>query len=283
MTQNLILTLSCPDTIGIVAAVTQFIAQHQGMIVCSNQHGEQSNQSFFMRVEIDPNSINVSLDAFRQRFAQIAEHYAMTWRLEDGRQKKRMLILTSKQSHCLTDLLHRYQSGDLHCDIVGVISNHPDTQDYVAWHQIPYHHIDMAGDQKSLGFQKITALIQALKPDVIVLARFMQIIPPELCQQYAGSMINIHHSFLPAFVGANPYAKAFSKGVKLVGATCHYVTEELDEGPIIEQDVVRIHHGHSEEDIKRLGKDVEKSVLARGVSLHLQDRIIIHGNKTVVF
>jgi len=283
MKAHYILTLSCPDQIGIVAAVTQFIASHQGMILNSKQHGEASNNTFFMRVVIDPDTMVINLEEFRKQFAPIAEKFNMDWTLRDGCIKKRMIIFASKQAHCISDLLYRWRSGDMHCDIPCVISNHPDLQDYVAWHDIPYHHIDMSGENKAAGFAQIETLIKKHQADVIVLARFMQILPPELCQQYFGKIINIHHSFLPAFVGANPYAKAFSKGVKLVGATCHYVTEDLDKGPIIEQDVVRIHHGHSPDDIKRLGKDVEKNVLARGVDLHLQDRIIIHGNKTVVF
>lgn len=283
MSNSIILTLSCPDQVGIVAAVTQCIAQHQGMIASSSQHGEASNKTFFMRVEIEAHSLNVDLETFKTAFASIASRFQMQWQLRDSRQKKRMVVLASKQAHCVADLLYRWRSGDLACEIPCVISNHPDLEKYVAWHDIPYHHIDMVGEKRAAGFARINALIEEYRADVIVLARFMQILPADLCEQHFGRIINIHHSFLPAFIGANPYDKAFAKGVKLVGATCHYVTQALDEGPIIEQDVVRIHHGHAAEDIKRLGKDVEKNVLARGVDLHLNDRVIIHGNKTVVF
>lgn len=283
MDKNFILNLSCPDQIGIVAAVTSCIAAHNTNIITSSQHGEKSNNSFFMRVELDRSSFEHQQGAFVAEFTNIAEHFQMNWHLRDHAQKRRVIILASKQAHCVADLLYRWRSAELPCEIPAVISNHSDLESYVKWHDIPYHHIDLNGEQKAAGFGEIDQLIEHYRADVIVLARFMQILPPELCKKYAGKIINIHHSFLPAFIGANPYVKAYEKGVKLVGATSHYVTEVLDEGPIIEQSVVRINHGHSPDDIKRLGKDVEKNVLARGVYLHLQDRVLIHGNKTVVF
>lgn len=283
MNGNYVLTLSCPDKPGIVAAVSTFIAKNNGNITCSSQHGEPSNNTFFMRVEINNNSLSCDIDAFKKEFENIAESFSMTWKFCDASIKKRMIILASKQSHCISDLLYRWRSGDLVCDIPCVISNHEDMKDYVEWHGIPYFHIPVDADNKTDAFSEINEIIQKYTPDAIVLARFMQVIPPAMCEQYFGKMINIHHSFLPAFMGANPYKKAFEKGVKLVGATCHYVTDKLDEGPIIEQDVIRIDHSHSEQDIKRLGKDVEKTVLARGVRYHLNDQVIIHGNKTVVF
>lgn len=283
MSNNYILTLSCPDVTGIVAAVTQFIAKHNGMIICSSQHGEKISNTFYMRVEIQKNSVDMSLENFSEQFSEITAKFSMAWNIHDSEIKKRMVILASKQTHCLSDLLYRWRSKDMYCDIPCVISNHTDMKDYVEWHNIPYHHVAMDKDNKSSAFQSIEKHIDDCDADVIVLARFMQILPPEFCKKYTGKIINIHHSFLPAFIGADPYAKAFDKGVKLVGATCHYVTEELDEGPIIEQDVLRVDHSHTPADMRRLGKDVEKNVLARGVQLHLQDRIIRHGNKTIVF
>lgn len=282
MSENYILTISCPDKIGIVSAVTTSIAEHKGNIMESSQHSEESTNTFFMRVKIDKNTLIKHIDPFQKEFSAIADKFTMQWELKDASKKKRMIVMASKQSHCISDLLYRWRSGDLFCDIPCVISNHNDMRDYVEWHDIPYFHVPMSHDNKSDAFKKIEKIIEAHDMDLVALARFMQIVPTELCEKYFGQIINIHHSFLPAFVGANPYKKAFEKGVKLVGATCHYVTDKLDEGPIIEQDVIRIHHGHSEQDIRRLGKDVEKSVLARGVQYHLQDKVIIHGNKTVI-
>lgn len=207
----------------------------------------------------------------------------MDWKLENTQIKKRVVILASKQNHCLADLLHRWHSGELHCDIACVISNHTDAQELASWHNIPFHHVKFNESANDNAFLTIEKIINESNADVIVLARFMRIMPPTLCKKYFGKMINIHHSFLPAFVGADPYQQAFDKGVKIIGATCHYVTENLDQGPIITQGVANIHHGHSPSDIKRLGKDVEKIVLANGLRHHLNSQIIIHQNKTVVF
>lgn len=283
MSDQYILTLSCPDQVGIVSTVTSFIAQLGGNIISSSQHGEPQSNTFFMRIELDKNTLKIDIDTFRNDFTPIANQFNMNWNIQDAAVKKRMVLMVSKQSHCLSDLLYRWRSGDIYCDIPCVISNHQDMEDYVKWHGIPYYHVPMNSNNKAQAFEKINSIIQEHAADVIVLARFMQIIPSEMCQQYYGKMINIHHSFLPAFIGADPYKKAFEKGVKLVGATCHYVTENLDEGPIIEQDVMRINHQHTNLDIRRLGKDVEKNVLGRGVRYHLNDKVIIHGNKTVVF
>ncbi len=281
--QHYILTLSCPDKIGIVAAVTSFIAEKHGMIVQSHQHGEPTTNTFFMRVELDTASLQLSEAEFKLAFQPIAERFNMDWRLENTEIKKRVVILASKQNHCLADLLHRWHSGELHCDIACVISNHSDAAELAHWHNIPFYHVAFNETDNNSTFAEIEQIIASAKADVIVLARFMRIMPPALCKKYFGKMINIHHSFLPAFVGADPYQQAFNKGVKLIGATCHYVTEELDQGPIIEQGIARIHHGHSPTEIKRLGRDVEKIVLANGLRLHLNSHIIIHHNKTVVF
>jgi formyltetrahydrofolate deformylase len=190
--------------------------------------------------------------------------------------------MASRQAHCLADLLYRWRSGEIFCDICCVISNHEDLRYYAEWYGVPYHCVTVDKSNKTAGFAEINRLIAAYRADTIVLARYMQIIPAAMCRKYAGCIINIHHSFLPSFIGAKPYHQAYERGVKLIGATCHYVTEALDVGPIIEQDVIRVSHRHSIEDMVRLGKDVEKTVLARGLRYHLEDRVLIHGNKTVV-
>ncbi|MDQ2994242.1 MAG: formyltetrahydrofolate deformylase [Pseudomonadota bacterium] len=278
-----ILTISCPDQIGIVAAVTTFIAQQKGMIVQSHQHGEPTTNTFFMRVVIDADNLEITEAKFNELFQPIAEPFNMEWKFEDTNIKKRVAILASKQNHCLVDLLHRWQSKELDCDIVCVISNHIEAQELALWHDIPFHYVNFTESDNQNAFATVDQILTEATVDVIVLARFMRIMPGQLCKKYFGKMINIHHSFLPAFTGANPYQQAFEKGVKLIGATCHYVTEELDQGPIIEQGIARIHHGHTPNDMKRLGRDVEKIVLANGLRYHLNSQIIIHQNKTVVF
>ena len=281
-TRRYTLTISCPDRAGIIAAVSGFIAQHGGFIVEASYHTDQETQRFFMRQEILADSFPFDADEFRRLFAELAREFRMVWQLADSAQKKRVVILVSKQDHCLNDLLHRWRSGELLIDIPCVISNHEDLRSFVEWHGIPFVHVDMTQD-KAAGFEKIAALYEDLKGEILVLARFMQILPPHLCRRYAGHVINIHHSFLPSFAGAKPYHQAYTRGVKLIGATCHYVTEELDDGPIIEQDTVRIDHGDSVEDMVRYGRDIEKTVLARGLRYHVEDRVLVCGNKTIVF
>ena len=275
------LTLSCPDKVGIVAAVSGFFAQHGGWIVEASYHADTQTNRFFMRQEILADSLPFDADSLCKHFAEIAKSFGMDWQLSDSARKKRLVILVSKQDHCLNDLLHRWRSGELDVDIPCVISNHDDLRSFVEWHGIAYHHVPMT--DKVAAFDKIAGLFEQHQGDTLVLARFMQILPPELCRRYAGRVINIHHSFLPSFAGAKPYHQAFERGVKLIGATCHYVTEELDDGPIIEQDTVRIDHGDSVEDMVRYGSDIEKTVLARGLRYHVEDRVLVCGNKTVVF
>jgi len=280
-TRRYTLTLSCPDRVGIVAAVSNFFAQHGGWIVEASYHADTATGKFFMRQEVLADSLTFDVTALREKFAGLAQAFAMDWHLSDSAQKKRLIILVSKQDHCLNDLLHRWRSGELDVEIPCVISNHEDLRSFVEWHGIPFHHVDMGDKHKA--FAKIAELFDQQKGDTLVLARFMQILPPELCRRYAGKVINIHHSFLPSFAGAKPYHQAFERGVKLIGATCHYVTEMLDDGPIIEQDTVRIDHGDSVEDMVRYGRDIEKTVLARGLRYHVEDRVLVCGNKTVVF
>lgn len=277
------LIVTCPDSVGLIAAVTDFIAEHGGWIIEANQYSDPGSKCFFMRYEIRAESLCFGLEEFKQSFAPLADRFNMSWQLHDSGVKKCVVLMASKQAHCLSDLLYRWRSGEMDFDIGCVISNHDDLRSYVEWHDIPYHHVPVTADTKPDAFAKVTELVEAASADLIVLARYMQILPPQMCAQYPGQIINIHHSSLPAFVGARPYHQAYERGVKLIGATCHYVTEELDAGPIIDQDVVPVSHHNSVEEMIRLGKDVEKNVLARGVRHHLEDRVLIHGNKTIVF
>ncbi len=280
------LTLSCPDRVGIVAAVSNFVAQHGGWIVEASYHTDLETQRFFMRQEIRADSLPFDAAELRARFGKLAKEFQMTWQVSDSAVKRRVVLLVSQHDHCLNDLLHRWRSGELRVDIPCVISNHEDLRSFVEWHGIPFHYVDIPkGDvqAKAAAYAEIARRFDAERGDVMVLARFMQIMPPDLCTRYAGRLINIHHSFLPSFVGAKPYHQAYQRGVKLIGATCHYVSDELDAGPIIEQDTMRIDHGDSVEDMVRYGKDIEKAVLARGLRYHVEDRVLVCGNKTVVF
>lgn len=277
------LVVSCPDRVGIVAQVSNFIANQGGSITEASQHSDLATGRFFMRYEILADTVSLDADGLRRAFQPIAREFEMSWSLHDTAQRKRVVLLVSKASHCLVDLLYRWTVGELDCDIACVISNHDDLRSHVEWHDIPFYHVPVEPDQKAQAFAEIERLVEITEADVVVLARYMQILPPTLCQRYAGRIINIHHSFLPSFVGAKPYHQAYERGVKLIGATCHYVTEELDAGPIIEQDIHRVSHCHTANDLVRFGRDVEKSVLARGLRWHLQDRVLIRGNKTVVF
>jgi len=278
-----VLTLSCPDGVGIVAAVSGFWADHRGWILESSHHADQFTKTFFLRQEIIKSSLAMDEAEVRRRFADVAERFDMTWKLWDTSRRKRVAILVSKYDHCLWDLIYRWRSGEMDFDLVAVISNHEDSRDFVQWNKVPFHHLPMNKDNREQAFVQLDALLAQLKLDTIVLARFMQILPPWLCDKYPNRILNIHHSFLPSFVGARPYHQAHARGVKFVGATCHYVTGELDAGPIVEQDAVRTDHADSVEEMIRIGRDVEKAVLARGMHYHLQNRVIVHEGKTVVF
>lgn len=275
-----VLKLQCPDQVGIVAKVSSLIANYQGWIVAASQFADENNKQFFMRVEIRKNSLTCSLDEFKSALQTLATTLKMTWTLIDMSLKKRTMIFASKDYHCLSDLISRYVNHDFDMDLIGVISNHPDHEKLVNAHGIPYHYISF---DSANPFQQIDQLLQKSNVDLIILARFMRILPPEMCEQYRGRIINIHHSFLPAFTGKDPYARALDAGVKMIGATCHYVTAELDEGPIIEQDVIRIHHHHTLAQIKQLSRDIEKITLAKGVRYHLEERIMIDQKKTLIF
>jgi formyltetrahydrofolate deformylase len=275
------LTASCPDRTGIVARVTGFFAEHKGWMLESSFHAEAGR--YFMRIEVKAASLPFTLVELRQRFQAVADELRMDWQIADSAAKKRVVILVSKQEHCLYDLLARWQSRELDIEISCVISNHDTFKGFVEWHGVPFHQVPVMPDNRPQADTEMRRLIDAAHVDAIVLARYMQILSPELCVAYARRILNIHHSFLPSFAGAKPYHQAYERGVKLIGATCHYVTAELDQGPIIEQDVIRIDHSDSPDDMVRYGKDIEKTVLARGLRYHLEDRVLVHGNKTVVF
>ena len=277
------LVISCPDRVGIVAAVSCFVAERGGSLLESNHHTDVAQGWFFMRNVISASSLQLGPAQFSEEFAPLAAEHDMQWSLRDNSVPQRVAILASHASHCLADILHRWKSGDLACEIPCVISNHENLRSMVEWHGIPFHYVPVPKENKEEAFARIMDILQRHRAETIVLARYMQIIPPQMCREYAGKLINIHHSFLPSFIGANPYMRAYERGVKLIGATCHYVTEDLDEGPIIEQDVIRVNHSCDKDDMVRLGRDVEQAVLSRGLRYHLEDRVIVHGNKTIVF
>lgn len=284
MTTTYILTLSCHDTRGIVAAVSGFLARQDGFIIESTQFGDPSTRRFFMRVQFAGGAATPGGDILRAQFAaEVAAPFAMEWRLDDAAAKARVLILVSRQLHCLNDLLHRYRTGQLAMEIPAVISNHPDARGIVEWHGIPFHHLPIENGDKAAQEQRISALIAEEQIDTVVLARYMQILSPGLSAHLRGRAINIHHSFLPSFKGAKPYHQAYERGVKLIGATAHYVTDALDEGPIIDQEVARVDHSYSPEALAAMGQDIEAQVLARALKYQLEHRVLLNGSKTVVF
>jgi formyltetrahydrofolate deformylase len=283
MKNSAILLIACPDRKGEVATIADFIYKHGGNILHADEHGDPQSGLFLMRVEFDPAEFDIDLAQFGKHFSPIAEAFAMTWRLALSSQRQRMVILVSKYDHCLVDLLYRHKSGELFCDIPLIISNHPDNQGVADFYKIPYAIVSVAKDNKDAAEARMQSLVNECKPDFMVLARYMQILSNQFVKGYPQRIINIHHSFLPAFIGAKPYHQAFERGVKLIGATSHYVTEVLDDGPIIEQDVVRVSHRDTVEDLVREGRDLEKVVLSRAVRWHLENRVLVYGNKTVVF
>jgi formyltetrahydrofolate deformylase len=236
-----------------------------------------------MRNEIVAESLCFGIDEFRTRFAPLAERHRMRFGIRDSATEKRVMLFVSRLEHCLADLLHRWRSRELQFDLRGVVSNHEDLRSFVEWHNVPFHFVPVTPETKSSAFSAIERLLEAEGVDLAVLARYMQILPAELCRRFEQRIVNIHHSFLPSFAGGRPYHQAFARGVKLIGATSHFVTADLDEGPIIEQDVVRVDHADTAEDMMRLGRDVEKAVLARAVRSVIEDRVIVHENKTIVF
>ena len=282
MSCNLRLLISCPDRKGLIAALSSFIAMHDGNILSADQYVSDSG-TFFMRLEIEGEGFGLARDEFAGAFAPLARRHDMDWRLSNTDTPKRMAILVSRYDHCLIDLLWRWDSGELEAEIPLVVSNHPDLASRAEIYGIPFHHLPLTKETKAEQEGKVLNLLREHKVDLVVLARYMQILTPTFVGAYPGRIINIHHSFLPAFAGADPYRRAHERGVKTIGATAHYVTEELDAGPIIHQDVVHVTHRDTIEDLVRVGREVERRVLARAVRWHLEDRILVDGNRTVVF
>jgi formyltetrahydrofolate deformylase len=279
-----ILTLTCNDTVGIVAAVTSFLSDRGLSIEESAQFHEEDGNTFFMRCEFSkPTPGSASLHELEAGFAPIGRRFEMKWKFHDRCEKPRIVVAVSKIGHCLYDLLHRQETGWLKADIAAVISNHPDLKSVCDWRGIPYHHVPITPDTKAESEKRIFDILEDTKAELLVLARYMQVLSPEASARLAGRAINIHHSFLPGFKGANPYKQAHDRGVKQIGATAHYVTDDLDEGPIIEQAVARVGHQHRPKELMEVGRDLECQVLARAVRWHLERRVAISGNKTVVF
>jgi formyltetrahydrofolate deformylase len=276
-----ILTLSCPDRIGLVHAVSGFLAERGGNIEEAAQYNDLGTGLFFMRVQFA--CAQLSHDELKAQLASFAEPYQMNWRLHARAEPMRTVIMVSKEGHCLNDLLFRWKSGLLALDIRAIISNHREFYQLAASYNVPFHHFAVSAASKSQVEAKQFEIIQSEGAELVVLARYMQVLSDDLCRKLAGSAINIHHSFLPSFKGAKPYYQAHERGVKLIGATAHYVTAELDEGPIIEQDVARVDHSKTVEDLTTLGRDTESQVLARAVKWHSEHRVLLNGHKTVIF
>ncbi|MGH3521039.1 MAG: formyltetrahydrofolate deformylase [Haloechinothrix sp.] len=288
-----VITFGCPDRTGIVARIATFLAENGGWIVEAAYHTDPDTGWFFTRQEVRADSLPFGVDELRERFGPVAaalgadadQDNGSHWRIADTGVRRRVVLLVSKEGHCLYDLLGRVAAGELDVELCAVVGNHAELGDITRAHGIPFHHIPFPSDPggKATAFKQLAEIVDAHDPHAIVLARFMQILPLELCAAWAGRALNIHHSFLPSFVGARPYHQAHTRGVKLIGATCHYVTAELDEGPIVEQDVIRVGHGDTIADMVRKGRDIEKVVLARGLRWHLENRVLVHAGRTVVF
>jgi formyltetrahydrofolate deformylase len=276
-----LLRLSCPDRMGIVAGVSAFLLEQQCNIVESAQLGDEKSGRFFMRVSF--RSLRATISEVRREFASLGERFGMWWEIRDLAERQRALIMVSRFGHCLNDLLYRFRAGSLPIEIPAIVSNHRDHYRLAAAHDIPFHHLPVTPQDKERRERQLLDIFEEQGCELVVLARYMQVLSPQLCARLEGRAINIHHSFLPSFQGARPYQQAHDRGVKLIGATAHYVTAELDEGPIIEQDVVRVDHGMSPEDFMNAGRDVESAVLARAVRWHAEHRILLNGNRTVVF
>lgn len=285
--RHYVLTLGCPDRAGIVARLSGFLAESGAWITEAAYHADPDTNWFFTRQVVRADSVPFGFAELRSRFAAVAADLGgqASWKVTDTGQRQRVVILVSREAHCLYDLLGRVSAGELDVDVSAVVGNHTDLADVTRAHGVTFQHLPFPLDQdgRAAAFAQLHQLVDTHRPDAVVLARFMQILPPELCAAWTGVALNIHHSFLPSFVGARAYHQAYTRGVKLIGATCHYVTAELDAGPIVEQDVIRVGHDDTVADLVRKGRDIEKVVLARGLRWHLEDRVLVHGNRTVVF
>ena len=285
MARIYILTLACVDRIGIVAGVSGWLAEVDGFILDSQQYADLDAGRFFMRVEFKAAGplFPEGMVDLRTGFAAIAERFELEWALVSSDERPRLLLAVSRSSHCLNDLLHRWHTGDLPVEIVGIVSNHPDFAELTSWYGVPFHHLPVAAERRAAQEEAMLRLFDSLAADYLILARYMQILSPELTARLAGRCINIHHSFLPSFKGARPYRRAHERGVKLIGATAHFVTSDLDEGPIIEQALERVDHRATEADLVRIGRDIEAQVLARAVRWTAERRVFLNGMRTVVF
>jgi len=281
--ETAVLLISCPDQKGLVAAVSNFVYRNGGNIVHADQHIDQPQSIFFQRVEWELGGFALAQGEIGASFREIADRFQMRWQLRFSSERARMAVFVSKYDHCLLELLNRHRAGEISAEIAAVVSNHPDLEPLVAPFGIPFHVFPITPENKGAQEERELALLSALRVDLVILARYMQILTPLFVQRYPNRIINIHHSFLPAFVGKQPYHQAYERGVKLIGATSHYVTEELDQGPIIEQDVCRVTHRDSLEELMRKGRELERQVLARSVRWHLLHRVLPYGRKTVVF
>ena len=276
-----ILSLSCTDTIGIVSEITKYLAKHNVFILESSQFGDTKAHTFFMRILFEMPL--AGLGTIEKDFSEVADKFKMTWNIQDLDFKPRALILVSKPSHCLNDILHRHATKNLQLDIAGIVSNHDTLKHMADWYKFPFHHFPVTAETKETQERQILDLVKELNIDVVILARYMQILSTNFCKELSGKVINIHHSFLPSFKGAKPYHQAYDRGVKIIGATAHYVTEDLDEGPIITQETIHVNHTHSPSQLVSLGQDMECLVLARAIRLHVHKKVFINGNKTIVF
>ncbi len=283
MKNTAILLIDCPDQKGLVAAVAEFLYRHNANILHADQHQDNEQGLFLMRVEWDWDGFDITIEEFRRQFSRIADQFQMRWRLELASLRPKVGIFVSQYDHCLVDLLYRQQSGELACDIPLIISNHKTAERIAEFYQVPFHYLPVTKENKIAAEAEQLKLMRDSAVDLIVLARYMQILSPEFVAQYPQRIINVHHSFLPAFMGAKPYHRAYERGVKLIGATSHYVTSELDEGPIIEQDVSRVSHRDQLNDLIQKGRDLEKVVLSRAVRWHIEHRILLYNKKTVIF
>jgi formyltetrahydrofolate deformylase len=279
---SFILTVVCPDTIGIVAAISGYLSEQHYFVEESNHFGDRDTSRFFLRTRFTPSSKTFSRADFERGFSPIAERFDMDWQVYDSTIQPRVLILVSGHDHCINDLLYRYRTGALPITVPAIVSNHMDLAGLAEWHRVPFIHVPVTPDTKTAAEERLLEIIDDTKADLVVLARYMQILSADLCNRLPGKIINIHHSFLPGFKGAKPYKMAHEHGVKLIGATAHYVTPDLDEGPIIEQRVERVDHTHTVEDLVAVGRDVENLTLAQAVKLHIEHRIFLNGRKTVV-
>jgi formyltetrahydrofolate deformylase len=278
-----ILLVSCPDQPGIVAAVAGFVAAHGGNVIDLQQHTDHTDAAFFQRVEFELDHFDLQRDEIATAFAPVADRYSMQWSLRFSDERLRVGVLASREPHCLQDILNRWRTGELPVALAAVVSNHPDHADLAEWFGVRHHHLPIVDGDKAAQEAEVLRVLHGEGVDLVVLARYMQVLSPSFCAAWPERIINIHHSFLPAFQGARPYHQAHDRGVKLVGVTAHYATAELDDGPIIDQDVIRVSHRDDVDDLRRKGRDLEVTVLARAVRAHVSHRVLVYGRRTVVF